>query len=217
MFDSGYFRLGRFGGAPIRIHWSAPIGAFLFCGMGFYPGAWVAFLLLILAHEIGHAVMVRLFRMHVVSVDVHGLGGLCQFVGSTSQMGRSLIAWGGVLGQLVMLAIAGLLWLVLPRFHNIYFWEGMGMFFRPNLMLMALNLLPAPGFDGQEAWKLFGSEGLPAWWRRRKSQKARVESKGGVVRPMPQKKQRFVSNRIEDEILEKTPTSTKRPPPHMLN
>ncbi len=45
----------------------------------------------------------------------------------------------------------------------------------------------------------------------------RFETKGGVVRPMPVKKQRFVSNRIEDDILEKTPTSTKRPPPHMLN
>lgn len=215
--ESGYFRLGRLGGAPIRIHWSAPIGAFLFCGMGFYPAAWAAFLLLILAHEVGHALLVRAFRLHLVSVDVHGLGGLCQFVGGTSQLGRSVIAWGGVLGQLVMMVIAAVVVLVLPPIHNPYFQQGINMFFRSNLMLMALNLIPAPGFDGAEAWKLFGKEGLPAWWSRRKAQKARSETRGGVVRPMPVKKQRFVSNRIEDDILEKTPTSTKRPPPHMLN
>ena len=73
--EGGYFRIGRFGGAPVRIHWSAPIGAFAFCGFGFFPGAWAAFLLLILIHELGHAIMVRSFGLHVVSVDVHGLGG----------------------------------------------------------------------------------------------------------------------------------------------
>ncbi len=214
--EGGYFRIGRFGGAPVRIHWSAPIGAFAFCGFGFFPGAWAAFLLLILIHELGHAIMVRSFGLHVVSVDVHGLGGVCQHVGTASPIGRSLIAWGGVFGQAVILAIAfPLLHLVLAPITNPYLAQAFNTFIGTNLWLMAINLVPVPGFDGAEAWKLFGKEGLPAWWRRRSQRRGRVEPKG-VVRPMPARK-RFISNDISEDILEKTPTSTKRPPPHMLN
>jgi hypothetical protein len=74
---------------------------------------------------------------------------------------------------------------------------------------MAINLLPVPGFDGAEAWKLFGKNGLVAWWRRRNVLQAKPR---GVVRNMPVHR----PFRGED-ILEKTPTSQKRPPPHMLN
>src|SRR5690242_5380515 len=104
MMEGGYFRLGRFGNAPIRVHWTMPLGAFAFCGFRFVPGAWAAFFLLILVHELGHALMVRSFGLHVVSVDVHGVGGVCQWVGSATPTRRSLIAWAGVFGQAVLLA-----------------------------------------------------------------------------------------------------------------
>ncbi len=214
--EGGFFRIGRFGNAPVRIHWSAPIGAFFFSGIGFYPGAWAAFILLILVHELGHALMVRAFGLHVVSIDVHGLGGVCQHIGTTTPIGRSLIAWGGVFGQAVILAIALILKLVLPPIGNVYLAQAMSTFIGTNLWLMAVNLVPIPGFDGAEAWKLFGKEGLPAWWRRRKMKTASRAEPKGVVRNMPVRK-RFISNDPADDILENTPTSTKRPPPHMLN
>ena len=90
--EGGYFKLGRFGGAPVRLHWSAPLGAFAFCGFSFVPGAWGAFLLLILMHELGHAFLVRRFGLYLVSVDVHGLGGLCQWSGTTTPTRRALLA-----------------------------------------------------------------------------------------------------------------------------
>ncbi len=177
--EGGFFRIGRFGNAPVRIHWSAPIGAFFFSGIGFYPGAWAAFILLILVHELGHALMVRAFGLHVVSIDVHGLGGVCQHIGTTTPIGRSLIAWGGVFGQAVILAIALILKLVLPPIGNVYLAQAMSTFIGTNLWLMAVNLVPIPGFDGAEAWKLFAPSNIKSWWYRRSLQKSQPK---GIVR-----------------------------------
>src|SRR5215471_15117987 len=104
-FPNGYLVLGRWGGAPVRAHWTVPIGAFIFGHLRFVPGFWVGFFLLIFIHELGHAIVVRRQRCQVISIDVHGLGGLCQWNGPATPIGRARIAWGGVLAQLVTLAL----------------------------------------------------------------------------------------------------------------
>jgi len=210
--ESGYLKVGRFGGAPIRIHWTTPIGAFAFCGFAFVPAAWAAFVVLILIHEIGHAAFVRGFRLHLQSVDVHGIGGVCHYSGTTTPIRRALVAWGGVLGQAVLLAIALIARLFLPPTAAPWVAQVFYALIWTNLYIMAINLIPVPGFDGAEAWKLFGQNGLKAWWRRRKMLKSQPR---GVVRTMPQSKYRSVAD--VDDILENTPTGQKRPPPSMLN
>lgn len=211
--ESGYFKIGRFGGAPVRLHWTTPIGAFAFCGFRFAPAAWAAFVFLILVHELGHALFVRRFGLRLLSVDVHGIGGVCHHDGTTTPIRRALIAWGGVLGQAVVLAIALGAGLFLPRMVSPWVNDVYATLTLTNLYIMAINLIPIPGFDGAETWKLFGKNGIPAWWRRRALAKKQPR---GVVRDMPPRR-RFISNNIDDDILENTPTSTKRPPPHMLN
>jgi len=221
--ESGYLKLGRFGRAPIRVHWTAPLGAFVFSWFRFAPAAWAAFVVLILIHELGHAILVRRFGLVLESVDVHGFGGVCRYHGTPPPLRRSIIAWGGVLGQAALLAIASVVWLLLPPLaspiaNDIVHGQLLDTFLRANLIVMAINLLPIPGFDGAEAWKLFGRDGLRAWWQGRaaRKQKQSAPERGGVVRPM-QPRRRFISNDISEDILENTPTSTKRPPPHMLN
>jgi stage IV sporulation protein FB len=212
--EGGYFRIGRFGGAPIRIHWTAPLGAFVICGFRFAPAAWAAFVVLILVHELGHALFVRRFRLALGSVDVHGVGGVCQYFGTPTPLQRALIAWGGVLAQAVLLLITFVVSLVMP-IPNSHVADVFYTFIWANLYLIALNLLPIGIFDGVEAWKLFGRNGLPAWWRSRSMRKSQPP-RGAVVRAMPARR-RFISNDPSEDILENTPTSTKRPPPHMLN
>ena len=63
--------------------------------------------------------------------------------------------------------VDNILHLVLAPIANPYLAQAFHTFIGTNLWLMAINLVPVPGFDGAEAWKLFGKEGLPAWWRRR--------------------------------------------------
>jgi len=150
---SGYLTFGRIGGAPMRVHWSAPVGAFVFTGFAIAPGAWLGFGLLVLAHELGHAAMVRAFHCRVVSVDVHGLGGECRWEGSTTERRRAGIAWGGVLAQLVVLLTTPLWASRLPL--TPFGAQLVEVFTAVNVLMMLLNLLPVRPFDGAEAWQLF--------------------------------------------------------------
>ncbi|MBK8255194.1 MAG: M50 family metallopeptidase [Polyangiaceae bacterium] len=211
--ENGFFRIGSFGRAPIRIHWSAPLGAFFFGGFRFSPAAWLAFLILILVHELGHALIIRAFKLEVVSVNVHGIGGDCQWYGSPSPIQRALISWGGVFGQMVLLLIALPLSFLLPPKTPHFVMELVSAFLMTNLYLMAINLLPIPGFDGAEAWKLFGKNGIAHWWKWRKKS---VRRPPGGPGPYARSKSDYKPFSADD-ILEKTPTGKKRPPKEWLN
>lgn len=167
----GAWTVGRFRGAPIRLHWSLPLGA-LFFTRSAEPGAWLAFALVILAHELGHAVLVARHRCRVVAIDVHGLGGECSYRGDATPLQRSLIAWGGVLAQALLLAAtaAVLAWRGWPagRFYQ----AMLASFLWPNAMNMAFNLVPVAPLDGAEAWRLFPL--LRARRRQRRYAKARA-------------------------------------------
>jgi stage IV sporulation protein FB len=153
----GYFRVGRFRGAPVRIHWTTPIGAFLFSGMifgaAFAPAAWAAFVVLVLVHEIGHAVIVRRCGLAVLSIDVHGAGGVCRWSGHASDVNRAKIAWGGVVAQTLLLVATTLVAPVAPSHPLVG--QVVQTWTATNLLMIALNLLPVRGLDGAEAWTLF--------------------------------------------------------------
>lgn len=152
---------------PVRIHWSALLGAVFFSGFRFAPGAWLGFVLVILAHELGHALVVRATRQQLLGVDVHALGGECRWSGYASPLERALIAWGGVWAQLALFLVAlPLSWLVGASLGAF----GLDLFYAltwSSLFLAAINLLPVRPLDGAEAWKLPGL--LAAHFRARRA------------------------------------------------
>ena len=155
IFRTGYLIVGRCYGAPLRIHWTTPVGAYVFTGADYVPGAWLGFILLVLAHEIGHAVLVRSFRCRIVSIDVHGLGGVCSWQGGASEKQRATIAWGGILGQLVIL-LTTLVWAKsVDLASHPFVAQLVSALTATNMMMMLLNLLPVRPLDGAEAWRLF--------------------------------------------------------------
>jgi Zn-dependent protease len=153
-FAGGYLEVGRFRGAPIRLHWSLPLGALLVSRFRFAPGVWVALFGLILLHEMGHAVLARQRRLTVLALDVHALGGLCRYAGFPSELDVAIVAWGGVLAQLAVLAVALVVKALVPV-QGPFLWEVLDVLVWTNLWMIALNLLPVAGFDGVEAWKLW--------------------------------------------------------------
>jgi len=163
MFETGFYRIGSIRGAPIRIHWSVALGALFFTGMRFEPAAWLAFLALILIHELGHAAVVLACGRKVVGIDVVAFGGVCRWSGESTPMQRALIAWGGVLAQLVLyLATWGVVLATggpTTRFGA----EIVSVFTETNLWVAMMNLLPIPPLDGGTAWSIFG-----AWKARRR-------------------------------------------------
>lgn len=153
---SGYLWIGRFRGAPIRLHWSVPIGMVAFTGFRLAPGAWLGFVLLVLVHELGHALPVARAGLRVVSVDVLGMGGVCRYDGYPTPRRRVLIAWGGVMAQAAV-GLATLLGLaVLGRPSHPFVADLLDTFLLTNLWLIGFNLLPVPPLDGVEAWGVVG-------------------------------------------------------------
>jgi Zn-dependent protease len=151
----GWLHVGTFHGAPVRMHWTLPIGAFVLTGMGWAPGGWLGFVLVVLAHELGHALLVRFYKLRVVGIDVHGMGGECQWSGAASERQRAVIAWGGVLAQLVLLFTTPLWGSRLPQPPHPFFEQLISAFTATNTMIMLVNLIPVAPLDGAMAWRVF--------------------------------------------------------------
>jgi Zn-dependent protease len=166
-FERGFLTVGRWRGAPIRVHWSAPLGAFFLGGLAFVPGFWLGFIGLILAHELGHALFVVASGARVRAIEITAIGGECRYEGSVTPIRRALIAWGGVLAQLAVMVVAFVLLLVLGPPRSPFVAELARAATSYNLMLAAVNLLPFGALDGREAWKLF-----PLLWEKYKSRRS---------------------------------------------
>ena len=172
VFDTGYWRVGRIMGVPIELHWTIPVGAFVFGRFAFVPGFWLGFFLLVLIHELGHAFLVKRRGLFNDRIRVHGLGGV-----SIHQRGtvydQAIIAWGGVLAQLLVLYVpARLLVAFAPLPPSPFLYDLMGAFLGTNLMVALFNLIPIPPLDGAMAWKL-----PRLWWTRRRGHQPRRGSK----------------------------------------
>jgi stage IV sporulation protein FB len=169
-FSNGSLVVGRFRGAPIRIHWSTPLGVLFFSGFRFAPGAFFGFVLVILVHELGHAIAVARCRHRTVAIDVHGFGGLCWWDGYPTPTERAIIAWGGVIAQAALALVTFAIVLVAGRPASPFGAELTESFLRSNLWLIAMNLLPIPPLDGAEAWAIVPI--LRSRYRRRREVKA---------------------------------------------
>jgi len=153
MFSSGYLQL-RVLRAPLRVHWTAPIGVLVFSGFSLNPLDWGAIVLLMIVHELGHASLARRYHLRIVSIDITAVGGACRVVGDPTLTEAAMVAWGGVLAQ------GGLLVAALLARMLVHVVTGMfdGMFdilITTNAILIVLNLLPIRGLDGETAWRLF--------------------------------------------------------------
>ena len=180
----GYLEIARWGGAPIRLHWTLPLGALLFSQGRLSLGAIVGFVLIVLIHEIGHALVVKRQRLEVVAIDVHGLGGVCRWSGNATPLGRARVAWGGVNAQLVAFGVTALALAVLGQPTERFTAELAGTFTTTNLWIVALNLIPVPPFDGAEAWKLPGLLRERARSRRAKERSAQAAAAQQTLRAL---------------------------------
>jgi Zn-dependent protease len=177
MFETGYLTLFRFGRQriPVRAHWSLPLGAWFFCGFHWAPVAWLTFALLILAHELGHAFMVRVAGAHVLGVDLTVFGGLCTWQGHTNRFQRAYIAAGGVLAQAVIFVAATMVQARRLALFGAYTPIVLDVLISDNLWIAMINLLPVAPLDGAKAWALLPllPKRVRLWWLERRMQRDR--------------------------------------------
>lgn len=147
-------RVGAVGGAPIYLNVTLPIAFAVVGGLKVAPLAWAALAIIVVVHEAGHAILLRRYHLPVAHVLFHGLGGEVATGAWLSPWQRAVVAWGGVLGQLVlaggMLLYATLFPIPPGSASHEFFADLAGL----NLLLGACNLLPLRGLDGAEAWSI---------------------------------------------------------------
>jgi Zn-dependent protease len=141
-------------GIPVRLHWSAPLGALFFGGLSVSGGlAWLA---VILTHEAGHAVLAWRYGRGVIGLSVHAFGGECEWVPGTMRWSQEIVAWGGVLAQGALLALVAGLAAVVPL-ERVVGATAFAVLTGYNLFILAFNLLPVGNLDGRRAWRLLGA------------------------------------------------------------
>jgi len=155
-FDNGSLIVGRWDGAPIKIHWSVLLCAFFFGRFQFLPIYWTCFFIVVLIHEAGHVLVIRRFKLWVDEIVIHGIGGYCRWGGNAGEIPRALIAWGGVLAQLALLIVAYSTFSIIGAFHSVVTQQIYRAFVISNIWMICFNLLPIEPLDGVRAWKLLG-------------------------------------------------------------
>ncbi len=157
MFERGFLTVGRLRGVPIRLHWSTALGAFFFGGLRFVPAFWLAFVVLVLVHEFGHALFAQRLGHRALAVDVTGFGGLCHWdARRASALDHYVVAWGGVVAQLLLLLLTATYSAIAGPPTSVIEAQIVSAFIGTNLWLIGLNLIPVAPLDGARAWKLFG-------------------------------------------------------------
>lgn len=195
----GWWTLGRFRGAPIRVHWTILVMMVVWSRFSFAPVFWLGFGLIILIHELGHAAFVLRFRLGLSEIALHGAGGYCRHDLPGTPFQESAVAWGGVLAQLALFGAVKLAVLFLGPPQSAALSTLAYVFTEPNLWLAAFNLIPFEPLDGAKAWPMLGMLA-----RRFRKQAARHEA---------QSRQRGVKRSVQDELraLEKLDTSSETP------
>ncbi len=173
-------QIGRIAGIPIQFHWSFLLvfawilfsswqpGQGIRVGTLGWLGAWVGLVfLIVLLHELGHALMARRFGIGTQRIVLYPLGGGA-FLEKIPRNPR-IEMWVAFAGPLVNLALTlltlplilggnGARWQLLQLIINpqrniilfdVAWWEyGLVLFFLINAVLALFNLLPAYPLDG---------------------------------------------------------------------
>lgn len=162
MADYETMNAGRVLGVPIRVHYTLILGALVGLALhGFRIvmalGSLAGYLVLVLAHELGHSLVGRLVGARTVEIVLFFFGGECRLeyrCGRDTPLNRALVAWGGVLAQGVILAVTWLFvacrWI--PDSELVV--GLVFVFHAANVVLIVFNLLPIGRLDGRAAWTL---------------------------------------------------------------
>jgi len=145
-------------GIPVLFHWTFPLGG-LFVAFSLGDLSWltavplvVAYTTLILIHELGHAVAARIYSLDVHVLLVTAVGGWCFAEGPVSTSSKVAFYGGGIIAQLILLAITAGFLVNYGNPSSIVINCFMLVFTVINVILLIVNVLPMEGTDGKRLW-----------------------------------------------------------------
>jgi len=143
----------------VFVHWSVfAIAAVMLLGAIENPittlvgiACWMGVLLL---HECGHMVAAQQRGSHVFEIRLYPIFAITRFETPWSRFDHTIIAWGGVIAQ-VIVAVPVLLWIGFLGYtpFNVAN-EVLTLFGFFSLAIALFNLLPLRGLDGAIAWQI---------------------------------------------------------------
>jgi ATP-dependent Clp protease adapter protein ClpS len=162
---AGSLKINILRGIPVFIHWSLPAGGLListFVGFALPDVIYfcIAYTLLIVIHELGHASAARYFGLGIFRLQISGAGGQC--VTGTPRTFIAAIAFStaGILAQALLL-IGTLIYLEIIGKPMSIFGTCLSIaFVYVNCAMLVVNLIPRKrprdnfGTDGYLLWKL---------------------------------------------------------------
>jgi len=138
------------GAIIIAFNYSEPVFAASLCA---------AYFVLLLIHEIGHAIVANLRHSAVSRIEIYPIHGMCHYVPNISE-DEAFVAWGGVLAQF---AVAGVVVAIVnvtggTRINGLDIAFAVLGYISPIIAIV--NLLPVRPLDGAKAWRI-----VPIFWR----------------------------------------------------
>lgn len=149
--------------------------------------ALAAMIAITVVHELGHAYFAKKYKCKVLTIEVYFGGGHCSHEEPYYRREDYMIAWGGIIFQLVLFAAALVVWLTLYYFKLTSGYpiitDALSVLLGYNLFIVVINLLPIRGLDGYKAWRMFPNISLYLKLKlqsllmrfKRKPQKAKVK------------------------------------------
>ncbi len=116
----------------------------------------LAFTALMLAHELGHAVMAKERKTKVFSIKLFAMHGQCEHEEPYYAADDTWIAWGGVFAQAALLVVALVLRYACELWAPVLaYWLApiFMVFIQTNIFIAMFNLVPVAPLDGHKAWR----------------------------------------------------------------
>lgn len=155
------YTIGHWRHVPVQLHWSI-----LLVLPWYYLSTWklmeatiamVAFAMLLLIHELGHALVAHWRGLQIHGITLYLFHGLCRMEAPHHEEDDVWVAWGGVGAQLVVLVVATLIRYPLQAIpHEVHeLLKPLFMMLIPiNVITIAINLIPMRPLDGYKAWRV---------------------------------------------------------------
>jgi membrane-associated protease RseP (regulator of RpoE activity) len=173
-------RVIRVRGADVYIHWSV----FLVAGIWLLNSVehlWITligllcYLAMLFIHECGHLIAAQRMGCKVLDIKLYPIFGVTHFDMPWTRFDHCVIAWGGVVAQMVV-ALPLIIWVWVFGFTP---FGAVNMVLAVlglvSLGVAAFNLLPVAPLDGAIAWGLIPE----AWKRLRNRGKPKRKAAGG--------------------------------------